>query len=177
MAADTPFSPGQIHRATAPSSSMGSNSSLGRDKATGTAMKTGSSLQEDVVQSQAIFVQGHLPLSQPLCLECERPVTRLTTSRYNRNGNARRPYLKCVPCDKFHSFADEQGNNPENLRCHCGEPSRKQVSGIKTQSQRGLHYVCSLGNCDFYRAAIGPSGHQVLLDERLPNQMRTLGLV
>ncbi len=84
----------------------------------------------------------------PPCLRCSLPTTRLITRSSNRNGNGGRPYDKCLPCGKFHRFADSRGDHPDNPPCRCGGPSKRQVAG----EQRGkkVHYVCRGGTCEFY---------------------------
>lgn len=36
-------------------------------------------------------------------------LNRFVCRRSNRNGNAGRPYLKCMPCNRFVKFEDERG--------------------------------------------------------------------
>jgi hypothetical protein len=119
------------------------------------------------VQSAPLSAPAASPTSQRHCLNCKRPVQRFVTKSSNINGNANRTYLKCVPCDRFHSFADEQGINAGNLKCHCGEASREQLSGPRNESQRVLHYVCSTGGCNFFHKPKITDGQQQPVYENL----------
>ncbi|KAK4237114.1 hypothetical protein C8A03DRAFT_16315, partial [Achaetomium macrosporum] len=42
---------------------------------------------------------------------------------------------------------------------------KKQLAGRETSVPRGVHYVCRLGGCTFYRPHIGGSGEQVTVDD------------
>ncbi|KAK4183370.1 hypothetical protein QBC35DRAFT_508164 [Podospora australis] len=72
------------------------------------------------------------------------------------NRNAGRPYYICCSCPdgKFLVFADYEGNQPWNPRCHCGESSKQQSTGgwyRRTQTRPGTqYYVCRLGTCDYW---------------------------
>jgi hypothetical protein len=92
------------------------------------------------------------PTKAPDCILCGKPTRRRIARVLNPNGNAGRPYYKCIPCDKFHCFCDSRGNDPTNPPCHCGKSSKRQVSGHGKAVPRGVHFVCRLGTCDFYRA-------------------------
>ncbi|KAL2782521.1 hypothetical protein BJX66DRAFT_320533 [Aspergillus keveii] len=105
------------------------------------------------------------PEAGPDCMRCGRPSTEFTTRISNRNGNAGRPYFKCVPCDKFLVFNDTRGNDPRNPDCYCGCSSKRQVAGRERRVPRGLHYVCRLGECRFYAPVRGSAGQQMTLED------------
>lgn len=91
---------------------------------------------------------------KPQCSSCHRGgqnLKKLTTMTSNRNGNAKRPYLKCLPCDKFVTFWDDRGTHSVNPKCGCHIPSRLQVDGF--YKGRNLHFVCGTGHCSFYEIA------------------------
>ncbi len=90
---------------------------------------------------------------------------RKITNQSNPNGNAGRPYDKCVPCHKFLGFADYRGNDPDNPLCDCGASSRRQMVGLQKRVPRGVHFVCSLGTCNFYKECIGTDGKQFAVPE------------
>ncbi|KAK4233357.1 hypothetical protein C8A03DRAFT_19562 [Achaetomium macrosporum] len=92
-----------------------------------------------------------------------KPSKSFTTRHSNRNGNAGRPYYKCQPCNKFLCFADSRGNNPGNPPCDCGVSSKTQVAGKEKKVPRGVHYVCRLGKCDFYKPCV-ENGKQVAVE-------------
>ena len=92
------------------------------------------------------FLAG--PQSAPTCLRCGQETERLITRWSNRNGNAGRPYYKCLHCGGFNSFADDRGNDAGNPLCDCGQASRRQISGV--QRGRRVHYVCRFGRCDYF---------------------------
>ncbi|KAK2037077.1 hypothetical protein LZ31DRAFT_426802, partial [Colletotrichum somersetense] len=94
----------------------------------------------------------------PLCRSCRAPTTRHVTRSSNRKGNAGRPYYKCLPCNKFHCFADSRGCDPRNPNCSCGQPSRMQVAGRERNPPGGLHFVCQNGGCDFYLPRVNDNG-------------------
>ena len=83
----------------------------------------------------------------------------------NRKGNAGRPYYKCQHCSKFLCFVDDRGNDPNNPPCHCGASSKTQVAGREKKVPGGIHYVCRLGGCDFYKPNIGEDGNQVTVED------------
>merc|ERR1711939_852676 len=74
----------------------------------------------------------------PLCGKRGKNIVKLVTRRSNRNGNANRPYLKCLDCRKFVTFTDSRGDHTVNKMCGCRKPSRIQVSSL--QKGRRLHY-------------------------------------
>lgn len=95
----------------------------------------------------------------------------------NRNGNAGRPFHKCIVYKKFLGFADDRGNNPNNPPCGCGVSSKAQVAGRESGNPGGLHYVCKLGICDFYAVDLGEDQRQVTLDDEMGNLLARLRLV
>ncbi|KAK7219776.1 hypothetical protein V2G26_007779 [Clonostachys chloroleuca] len=90
------------------------------------------------------------PEEPPICFRCRGPSKKHITRTSNRNGNAGRPYYKCICCGQFLAFADDRGNDPSNPLCHCGSSSKMQVAC--REKGRKVHYVCRLGKCDFYKA-------------------------
>lgn len=105
------------------------------------------------------------PDTAPDCYKCGKPSILRITRISNRKGNARRPYYKCQSCDKFLVFKDERGNDPRNPPCHCRVSSKMQIAGREKRVSRGLHYVCRLGQCDFYDTARDSSEIQLAIDE------------
>ena len=77
----------------------------------------------------------------------------------NPNGNVGRPYLKCLPCDKFITFTDNRGITENGPRCDCNKPCRLQVAGYLKTPPRGLHWVCSAGTCRFYALKMAGDGN------------------
>lgn len=110
------------------------------------------------------------------CWVCDSRSKLLFTRSSNRNGNAGRPYYKCTACAKFLCFADDRGLDLDNPQCHCGAPSRRQVSGPTKRVSRGLHYVCSRGGCSFYPPVYGERG-QLNVDEELVGFLAQLRIV
>lgn len=97
--------------------------------------------------------RASIPL--PRCSSCDATyphLRRFVTRRSNRNGNAGRPYLKCMPCEKFITFLDDRGIDLDGPHCFCDFPCRLQVSGryVVTTTPRGLHYVCAFGRCKYH---------------------------
>ena len=89
--------------------------------------------------------------SPPPCYLCSRPSTLRIVQPNNPNGNAGRPYFKCIPCDRFLVFADARGNHATNPPCACGVPSKMQAASA--WKGRVVHFVCRLGQCRFYEVA------------------------
>ncbi|KAI4594028.1 hypothetical protein KJ359_008818 [Pestalotiopsis sp. 9143b] len=100
------------------------------------------------------------------CRRCNRPVQRRITKQSNRNGNAGRPYYRCVPCNKFIAFDDDRGRHEDNPLCECGLPSRTQLNGLYASPPRGVHYVCGTGKCNYY-ARLVKDEKQVVVEEDL----------
>lgn len=110
-------------------------------------------------------------LPRPRCVRCGAgldALARFITRRSYRNGNADRPYVKCMPCNKFVTFMDDRGVDDAGPRCNCDLPCRLQVSGrVGVATPRGLHYVCSVGQCDHFEIRRNERGEQAVLDEDL----------
>lgn len=115
------------------------------------------------------------PVLAPDCIQCTRPTSLLYTRTSNRKGNAGRPYYKCVPCDKFHCFADQRGNDPTNTPCDCGKSSKRQISG--PEKGRQVHYVCRIGGCDFYKAHKNTQQETINLDKELVEPTARLSII
>ena len=115
------------------------------------------------------------PSTAPSCLRCKKATDILVTRRSNRTGNAGRLYSKCIPCEIFHCFMDERGNDPTNPICHCGESSKRQVS--KEAKGRRVHYVCRLGACRYYAVHGMAGGEQLSLTEDLVSSFSRLFLI
>ncbi|KAF2498794.1 hypothetical protein BU16DRAFT_443877, partial [Lophium mytilinum] len=89
--------------------------------------------------------------------------TRFVTRRSNRKGNTGRPYFKCLSCDRFLCFADRRGNDPSNPLCFCGASIKRQISGPEKDVARGVHFVCRLGECAFYRICVDANHQQCIV--------------
>ena len=116
----------------------------------------------------------------PHCSECDATGSRLstfTTRTSNRNGNAGRKYLKCVPCNRFIAVLDERGVHAGNPECFCHHPARLQIAGAGKSTPRGLHYVCVKGGCAFYAPATNDQGDQYSATERLADIMVQLKII
>lgn len=105
------------------------------------------------IRSRADLIS--FPTEPPPCMICDRPTVHQITRSSNREGNAGRPYYICLPCGKFHCFADRKGNDPRNPHCHCGTYSKRQLSDVEWSPRRKIHYVCRLGRCNYYRHKFG----------------------
>lgn len=99
------------------------------------------------------------------------------TRASNRNGNAGRPYYKCVPCDKFLVFADNRGNDPTNPLCECGLESKRQVAGKERKTSRGIFYVCRKGVCDFYAPALDNHARQISIEDSIIPLLAALSII
>lgn len=131
--------------------------------------------QKDIgLHSSSVLAPG--PVKAPDCILCRVPTSLLKTRPSNRKGNAGRPYYKCVPCNKFHCFADERGNDPTNPPCHCGKSSKEQISGPEKSMGRQVHYVCRIGGCDFYLPHRNSQQETIILDRELVEPMARLGI-
>lgn len=127
--------------------------------------------------TQASTTVPHLSQPPP-CRRCRGPGTRHITRASNRNGNARRPFVKCASsCGKFISFTDERGIDPSNPGCDCGRPSRRQITGRDKAVPRAIHFVCSEGRCDFYSEGVDGSGDRVTVALGLLDRMIRLKIV
>ncbi|TLS20373.1 uncharacterized protein PpBr36_11357 [Pyricularia pennisetigena] len=102
----------------------------------------------------------------PVCKRCAKKSSLLITGPENPNGNAGRPYYKCIACNRFFTFADDRGTKLDSPLCDCREPSRLQLNGRDRTPAFGLHCVCKYGECDFYRVIVGKDGNQLcVLDD------------
>jgi hypothetical protein len=117
------------------------------------------------------------PALPPNCFLCGQPSNRCTTRSSNRNGNAGRPYFKCLNCDKFLAFADYRGNDPTNPTCVCGVSSKRQIAGRQGRVPGGVHYVCRLGSCDFYLPATNTQEQQIVVQEELVPLLARLSMI
>lgn len=135
------------------------------------------SLSVDIGTIHGVTLAG-LPASPPHCFHCGNPSTRLTTRISNRNGNAGRPYFKCIPCNQFLVFADRRGNDPANPPCRCGLSSKRQIEGKRQRmSGRNIHFVCRLGTCDYYAAARDQTGNQIRVEGDLVDRLAALSII
>ncbi len=78
----------------------------------------------------------------PYCPRCGakyKDLERFVTKTSNRNGNSGRPYLKCMPCNKFVTWLDDRGIDDECPTCSCKLLCRRQVAGNKA---RLIHEHC-----------------------------------
>lgn len=91
----------------------------------------------------------HFPA--PACWECKVPAMPFITRQYNSNGNAGRPYYKCLRCpgrDALYTFADDRNVGPPNPLCYCGRYSRGERTGAA--KGRTLFYKCWDMKCRFW---------------------------
>jgi hypothetical protein len=100
------------------------------------------------------------------CLKCHNDGIKWTVKDDNPNGNAGRPFYKCDSCSRFICFDDQRGISCANPICDCGQYSRRQMSGVRKQFPRRLHYVCAPGGCDFYGPMLD-NGRQCYIPEQL----------
>jgi hypothetical protein len=101
------------------------------------------------------------PEFTPTCRSCGIKGILMQVREDNPNGNARRPYYKCIPCGRFLTFCDGRGLSPINPTCICGTPSRRQKNGQRHRIPGGVHYVCSTGRCRFYVVERDTDGGQL----------------
>lgn len=85
--------------------------------------------------AMALVSLAPAPETGPDCMRCGRPSSLMWTRTSNRNGNAGRPYYKCIPCNKFLVFNDTRGNDPLNPHCYCNVSSKRQLAGRHLTSQ------------------------------------------
>ena len=87
----------------------------------------------------------------PVCPECDEETSREITNPENDNGNANRPYYKCITygCGEFYSFDDARGIHPDNPLCFCGKRSRRRVAGKATSDSLFLVFQCARATCDY----------------------------
>ncbi|KAK3379671.1 hypothetical protein B0T24DRAFT_511251, partial [Lasiosphaeria ovina] len=73
------------------------------------------------------------------------------TAENNPNGNIRRPYYKCTPCNNWLTWADVVGVDEGNAPCYCKTPSRVSVTGVNARSGPGRRYrSCATGLCGYW---------------------------
>ncbi|KAI0895789.1 hypothetical protein F4806DRAFT_69860 [Annulohypoxylon nitens] len=116
-----------------------------------------SNLGTQDVEISSLFKSLHVgsDLYQVKCPDCPcgYAVVR-KCGKSNVNGNAKRPFFACEKCGTFVSFADDRGLDPENPKCHCGNPTRCLITS--TQGKGGwnewgkLHFRCRIGRCNFF---------------------------
>ncbi|KAI5926283.1 hypothetical protein F4810DRAFT_656258 [Camillea tinctor] len=117
------------------------------------------------------------PTQPPICKKCKRASEYFITRRSNRNGNAGRPCYKCLPCDNFLVFCDRRGNDPENPKCHCGYSSKRQITGRSKSVPGRVHYVCRLGECDFYSPSRDENGQDNVIAGELADKLSRLSFI
>lgn len=104
------------------------------------------------------------PTTPAPCLKCGGPGIHAVVQASNQNGNAYRPYIKCLSCGGFITFTDDRGLDPNNPICDdCRRPSRRQVTGWDNRVPWAIHFVCSEGRCPSYKEEIDEEGNQVVL--------------
>jgi hypothetical protein len=111
--------------------------------------------------------------SGPLCLRCKSSTALYYVNPWNPNGNAGRPYYKCIntTCGKFATFADLRGiHNPlsfgQNVFCRCPSYNlpRLQVAGQGKRNPGALHWVCATGRCNTFVNWLDGGGNVRVLD-------------
>jgi len=110
------------------------------------------------------------PVRLPRCCRCGanyKDLERFVTKTSNRNGKSGRPYLKCIPCNKFVTWLDDRGIDDECPTFPCNFVCRRQVAGKYGKiNPRVLHYVCGMGTCDYYEICrYEDGGEQVTTDD------------
>ncbi|KAI0116358.1 hypothetical protein GGR51DRAFT_315064 [Nemania sp. FL0031] len=115
------------------------------------------------------------PTQPPRC--CDQVGTRFITRSSNPNGNAGRPYYKCLYCGKFLVFDDWRGNTATNPECHCGHSSKRQVTGRYKRAAGQWHFVCRLGACNFYSLCKDEKGEDIFMDMDLTEAFSRLFLI
>jgi hypothetical protein len=111
----------------------------------------------------------------PNCHSCGEACTRHITRSSNRNGNAGRPYYKCIPCDKFSCFVDSRGEDENNPLCDCGKSSRRQLSS--REKGRRIFYVCKTGSCQFFQFHKRRDGSNWSVEEDVAEALAELRVV
>lgn len=103
------------------------------------------------------------PLSpKPGCRCGWTPKSSNIVGPYNHNGNAGRPYYKCVQCanksrqgtgnrdEGWITWDDDIGVHNENPRCHCKMASRQDRAGAYTNMAGWGFWTCATGRCDYF---------------------------
>ncbi|KAG8666665.1 hypothetical protein FPOAC1_011475 [Fusarium poae] len=128
--------------------------------------------------SDTLYISlAEAPLLPPPCFQCNSPSRRYVTRSSNLNGNASRPYYKCIKCPKFLCFADQRGNVTNNPPCQCGKSSKFQVAGWTNRQPGGLHLVCRMGACGYYSSVVDQNGEQKVLSREEMNLWMSVGRV
>ncbi|KAL8710760.1 MAG: hypothetical protein Q9220_004778 [cf. Caloplaca sp. 1 TL-2023] len=109
----------------------------------------------------------YFPLRSPRCRHCGWiPKYRDKVLPTNPNGNADRPYYKCVKCKQNASpnarktgdrikgwitWDDHIGISPENRPCFCagGYACRQDMAGVDSFYPGGGFWTCATGSCNF----------------------------
>ncbi|KAI0432795.1 hypothetical protein F5Y09DRAFT_300924 [Xylaria sp. FL1042] len=117
------------------------------------------------------------PQQPPQCAECGHITTLHITGSSNRNGNAGRPYYKCLSCGKFCVFNDLRGNDPTNPCCYCGYSSKRQITGRSKRVAGRVHYVCRLGECDYFSSGSDEKGKDIIIDMDLSDALSRLFII
>lgn len=156
--------------------------SKGHNQAEHTPANSVSSSHNPSRSSQSVNTMATRPIiniagiwcSQPVCLRCDGPTRDYIVNSSNRNYNAGRPYYTCSSpaCGKFSTFADDRGVQPQNQPCECGHPSRRQLAGLDRTVPRGLHFVCTIGHCNFRKPDEDQNGRQITCTD--PGQARAM---
>jgi len=81
-----------------------------------------------------------LPQAGPPCRGCHCPSSLHWVDGGNPNGNANRPYYRCLPCFAFTTWGDLRGVRSDNQLCDCGKPSREYFTGMNCRRGAGLVY-------------------------------------
>lgn len=110
--------------------------------------------------------------SAPRCRRCGDPCVRRITRTTNRNGNAGRPFYKCIPCDKFSCFADPVGDSEKNPLCDCGLNSKRDLSS--REKGRKIFFTCKSGQCDFFEFHKREDGTDWQVDEDIAKALKDL---
>ena len=111
----------------------------------------------------------------PNCRSCGEECTRHVTRSSNRNGNAGRPYYKCIPCNIFSCFDDSRGEDEKNPLCDCGKSSRRQLSS--RERGRQIFYVCKTGSCEFFQFHKRQDGRNWSVEENVAEAFAELHIV
>lgn len=121
------------------------------------------------------------PVRLPRCSCCGakyKDLERFVTKSSNRNSNSGRPYLKCTPCNKFVTWLDDRGIDDECPTCSCNFLCRRQVAGKYGKiNPRALHFVCSMGTCDYYRVCRYDDGEEQVTTDELVDLLAKMNVI
>lgn len=78
---------------------------------------------------------------------------KIDAKPWNPNGNGGRSYFYCENCQKFHSWADEQGVHPNNPPCYCSKPTRLGRSSLEKGNEPYLS--CATKECRYFKKLAG----------------------